>query len=234
MRSRRHLTTTLRRVLVSLGIRSARVALQCAPATASIMNNSWLALPSKLSVRIRPTRRTSLFTNTRLDNPAGTAANPPSAAASTIRGMDTDWKTPYMQHWSLDVQHQVSSNMMFQIGYYGSKGTHLVGVTEINDLPPGLALNSFCAPGNNTTATPGVTLVRCQPAGYAFRNTATTVAQGNPNVVGTTRFYRQRDTRSASALTAAIAPSPCCNRATTRIITVSNSICSAGSQALHR
>jgi hypothetical protein len=126
--------------------------------------------------------------NTRLDNPAGSAANPPSAAASTIRGMDTDWKTPYMQHWSLDVQHQLSSSTVFTIGYYGSKGTHLVGVTEINDLPPGLALNSFCAPGNNTTTTPGVTLVRCQPAGYAFRNTATTIAQGNPNVVGATVF----------------------------------------------
>lgn len=126
--------------------------------------------------------------NTRLDNPAGGVASPPSAAASTIRGMDTDWKTPYMQHWSLDVQHQLGSNTVFTIGYYGSKGTHLVGVTEINDLPPGLALNSLCAPGNNTTTTPGVTLVRCQPAGYAFRNSATTIAQGNPNFVGTTTF----------------------------------------------
>lgn len=135
-----------------------------------------------------PYQENFTISNTRLDNPAGSATNPPSAAASTIRGMDTDWKTPYMQHWSLDVQHQLGSNMVFTVGYYGSKGTHLVGVTELNDLPPGLALNSFCAPGNNTTATPGVTLVRCQPAGYAFRNTATTIAQGNPNVVGTTTF----------------------------------------------
>src|SRR6185503_11714795 len=65
----------------------------------------------------------------------------------------------------------------------------LVGVTEINDLPPGLALNSFCARGDSTIASPGVTLVRCQPAGYAFRNSAAiTAAQGNPNVVGTTLF----------------------------------------------
>ncbi len=126
--------------------------------------------------------------NTRLDNPAGGSANPPSAAASTIRGMDTNWKTPYMQHWSLDVQHQLSSTMVFSVGYYGSKGTHLVGVTEINDLPPGLALRSLCAPGNNTTTTPGVTLVPCQTPGYAFRNSATTAAQGNTNVVGTTLF----------------------------------------------
>jgi hypothetical protein len=135
-----------------------------------------------------PYQENFTISNTRLDNPAGSATNPPSAAASTIRGMDTNWKTPYMQHWSLDVQHQLSSNTVFTIGYYGSKGTHLVGVTELNDLPPGLALSSFCAPGNNTTSTPGVTLVRCQPAGYAFRNTATTIAQGNPNVVGATTF----------------------------------------------
>jgi hypothetical protein len=126
--------------------------------------------------------------NTRLDNPAGGSLNPPSAAASTIRGMDTDWKTPYMQHWSLDIQHQLSSKTVVTVGYYGSKGTHLVGVTELNDLPPGLARNSFCAPGNNTPVTAGVTLVRCQPAGYAFRNSATTIAQGNPNVVGSTTF----------------------------------------------
>jgi len=126
--------------------------------------------------------------NTRLDNPAGTATNPPSAAASTIRGMDTNWHTPYMQHWSLDVQHQLNSKTVFTVGYYGSKGTHLIGVTEINELLPGQALNSMCAPGNQTTTTPGVTLVKCQNPGYAFRNSATTAAQGNNNVVGTTLF----------------------------------------------
>lgn len=133
-----------------------------------------------------PYQENFTITNTRLDNPAAGTTAPPSAAASTIRGMDTNWRTPYMQHWSLDFQHQLTNRTVVTVGYFGSKGTHLVGVTEINDLPPGLALNSLCAPGNNTTATPGVTLVRCQPAGYAFRNTAT--ATGNPNVVGATTF----------------------------------------------
>ena len=135
-----------------------------------------------------PYQENFTINNTRLDNPAGSALNPPSAAAVTIRGMDTDWKTPYMQHWSLDFQHQVSSDLMFTLGYYGSKGTHLVGVTEINDLPPGLALNSFCAPGNNTTTTAGVTLVRCQPAVTHF----VTAPQSRPRreipMVGTTLF----------------------------------------------
>src|SRR5688500_12709574 len=114
--------------------------------------------------------------NTRLDNPAGGTTQPPSAAASTIRGIQADWKTPYMQHWSLDIQHQFDSQTVLTVGYFGSKGTNLIGVTELNDLPVGRALNSLCAPGNNTTTTAGVTLVRCQPAGYAFRNTATTIA----------------------------------------------------------
>lgn len=127
--------------------------------------------------------------NTRLDNPGAVTTLPPSAAAASIRGMDTDWKTPYMQHWSLDVQQQFGNKTVVTLGYYGSKGTHLIGVTELNELAPGLALNSFCAPGNNSFATPAVTLVRCQPAGYAFRNSALiTAAQGNPNVVGTTLF----------------------------------------------
>ncbi|HUQ33254.1 MAG TPA: carboxypeptidase regulatory-like domain-containing protein [Pyrinomonadaceae bacterium] len=134
-----------------------------------------------------PYQENFTITNTRLDNPAAGTTSPPSAAASTIRGMDTDWKTPYMQHWSLDFQHQLTKRTVITIGYFGSKGTHLVGVTEINDLPPGLALNSNCAPGTLTpqTAT-AAQLVKCQPAGFAFRNVTTTA--NNPNVQGGTAF----------------------------------------------
>jgi hypothetical protein len=85
-----------------------------------------------------------------------------------------------MQHWSLDVQHQFGKNTVVDVGYFGSKGTHLIGVIELNDLPPGLALNSMCAPGNNSYATPGVTLVKCQPAGYAFRNSSSSSLTLNP------------------------------------------------------
>jgi hypothetical protein len=134
-----------------------------------------------------PYQQNFTITNTRLDNPAAGVTSPPSAAASTIRGIDSNWHTPYMQHWSLDVQQQLTKNTVMSVGYYGSKGTHLVGITEINELPPGLAASSLCAPGNNTTQTAGVTLVKCQPAGYPFR-ASTSTTNGNPNVVGTTGF----------------------------------------------
>src|SRR5882672_4579487 len=60
-----------------------------------------------------PYQENFTISNTRLDNPAGSAINPPLPAAAAIRGMDTDWRTPYMQHWSLDVQHQLNSSPVF-------------------------------------------------------------------------------------------------------------------------
>lgn len=70
-----------------------------------------------------------------------------------IRGVETDYKTPYMQHWSLDVQHQLTSKTVVSVGYYGSKGTHLIGVVDINNLRPGYALTQNCAVGTSTTPT---------------------------------------------------------------------------------
>lgn len=132
-----------------------------------------------------PYQETITASNTRLDNPANAAFV--VAGIQSLRAIQSDWHTPYMQHWSLDIQQQLTNKTLVTIGYYGSKGTHLIGLTEINDLPPGLALNSKCAPGNGYfSQTPAPTLVTCQPAGYAFRNTA--AATGNPNVVGTTTF----------------------------------------------
>lgn len=116
-------------------------------------------------------------TNTRLDNPgSGTLPLP----TQSIRAIEPNWNDPYMQHWSFDVQHQFRNKVFVDVGYFGSKGTHLIGVIELNDLPPGLALNSLCAPGNNSYATPGVTLVKCQPAGYAFRNSSSSSLTLNP------------------------------------------------------
>jgi hypothetical protein len=132
-----------------------------------------------------PYQETATATNTRLDNPGGGV--PTNLAVQSLRAVQSDFTTPYMQHWSLDVQHQLTSKTMFTVGYYGSKGTHLIGLTELNEVPPGVALNSFCAPGTTFVGqNPAPTLVRCQPAGYAFRNSATVT--GNPNVVGSTTF----------------------------------------------
>ena len=130
-----------------------------------------------------PYQQNASISNTTLDNPAGAASI--AATVPGLRAVQSDWKTPYMQHWSLDVQHQLTKNTVVTVGYYGSKGTNLIGITEINEVVPGLALSSTCAAGATYVGGPTPTLVTCQPAGYAFRNSADPV--NNPNVVGATR-----------------------------------------------
>jgi len=116
----------------------------------------------------------SVATTPRLDQPvpSGTtvAAGAPVAALS-IRAIQPNWKDPYMQHWSLEWQQQFGPNSVLSVGYFGSKGTHLIGAFELNEVPPGAALKSLCAIGTNTLQTPGATLVACQTAGTYFGGT---------------------------------------------------------------
>ncbi len=136
-----------------------------------------------------PYQITATAATTSLDNPAANSAVAAGVASQSLRAVQADWHTPYMQHWTLDIQQQLTSKTVLTVGYAGSKGTHLQGLTELNSLPAGKALASQCAPGNNYIGQAGgVTTVACQQAGYAFRNAATTAAQGNTNVVGTTAF----------------------------------------------
>jgi hypothetical protein len=43
----------------------------------------------------------------------------------------------YAQNWGLSVERQLSSNMMFEIGYQGTHSVHEYQVIEINDARPG-------------------------------------------------------------------------------------------------
>jgi len=76
--------------------------------------------------------------NTLLDNP--TAGNPRiSTAPVALRATPLPYHTPYVQNWSLDVQRQFGAGLVVDVGYYGNKGTHLLGIIDINEVPPGLA-----------------------------------------------------------------------------------------------
>ncbi len=41
-------------------------------------------------------------------------------------GYDINNKLPYTQNWTLDLQYQASNNWIFEVGYVGNHGTHLV------------------------------------------------------------------------------------------------------------
>ena len=93
-----------------------------------------------------------------------------------------------MQHWSLDVQHQIRNNTLVTVGYYGSKGTHLIGMTELNSVAPGRALASNCINAFNQT-------VRCQTPGYVFRNAGSNTVNvpNNPNANQTNTALQNTD-----------------------------------------
>ena len=122
-----------------------------------------------------PTGGTGTFATTpRLDQPVPTGVPVVAGASLTpvsIRAIQPNWKDPYMQHWSLEVQRQFGDKTLLSVGYFGSKGTHLIGVYELNDLPAGTALASKCATGTNTLQTPGVVTVACQAPGTYFGGT---------------------------------------------------------------
>ncbi|HLM01146.1 MAG TPA: TonB-dependent receptor [Pyrinomonadaceae bacterium] len=112
-----------------------------------------------------PYQQTCTVTGVSLDNPVpgGNCTAAASALAPNIRGIQADWETPYMQHWSLDFQQQLTDKTLVTVGYYGSKGTNLIGAFELNEIRPGVALSSMCATGASTTPT-----VACQTPGTGF------------------------------------------------------------------
>jgi hypothetical protein len=60
---------------------------------------------------------------------------------------------PYTQQWSLDVQRELPYRVILDVGYYGSKGTHLLGIVDINEAPPGVALAAGLHTGAGTIFT---------------------------------------------------------------------------------
>ncbi len=110
------------------------------------------------------------ISNTRLDNPGSVLPNV-SAAPLSLRGLPSDPHTPYVQQWSLDVQQEMAKGLILDFGYFGSKGTHLLGIVDLNLLPPGLAYASGVAPGSITSNNTGALLNGLRPyKGYVAIN----------------------------------------------------------------
>lgn len=131
-----------------------------------------------------PYQETCAVTGVLLSNPVpgGSCAAAASATAANVRGIQANWDTPYTQHWSLNWQQQLTNNTVFSLGYFGSKGVHLIGAIEINELPPGEAIRrgpTGCATGTSTTPS-----APCQVAGQAFLSSAAT------NILDQIRPYR--------------------------------------------
>jgi hypothetical protein len=106
------------------------------------------------------------------------SAAPLSLAATQIPAL-----TPYSMNWSFDIQRKLPKNVVLDVGYYGSKGTHLQGIVDINQVAPGVALAAgLHAPNGNTIFTttddPNINAVRPY-LGFNAINTIETAFDSN-------------------------------------------------------
>jgi len=127
------------------------------------------------------------ISNTRLENP--TAAAPTLSASPTVlRATSPQMKIPYSQSWSLDWQQDLWGKTIVAIGYYGNKGTHLIGIADINQPTPGqLVINNgvpaVCLAGVapcTTVASPHINAVR-PFRGYGPINSILSIFTSNYN-----------------------------------------------------
>ncbi len=115
----------------------------------------------------------------------------PPGTVSTVyaRGTQLPNLTPYVWQWSGGIQRQLLKGALLDVTYAGSKGTHLIGIVDINQAMPGVALAAgLHAAGGNTVFTgtddPRINAVRPY-LGYNAINTIQSAFDSNYNSLQT-------------------------------------------------
>jgi len=88
----------------------------------------------------------SASVNNGVDTPLSLASLPqpgeyPSEITNTF-AVDRFYRTPYAQSWNLTIQHDLGKGFFMEVGYLGTKGTHLDILMLPNEGPPGTASSS--------------------------------------------------------------------------------------------
>jgi hypothetical protein len=81
-----------------------------------------------------PAENSNLFDNSSVGTPPGPSLapiNPVMTGTPTASG-SLPFKAPSYQDYNVSVQREVMPNTVFEIGYVGTKGTHLVGDLDLN------------------------------------------------------------------------------------------------------
>jgi hypothetical protein len=103
---------------------------------------------AELNVGLNPGFLTNAsYTGSTMSAPTATAG---LGAASTQTApviysiVPLNYKSPYSQQWSLDIQHQVGT-LFVDLGYFGNNAIHLPGYTELNEPTPFAYVNCTVA-----------------------------------------------------------------------------------------
>jgi len=67
---------------------------------------------------------------------------------SSLSGPIPNQKYPYVQQWNLSVSHQMKGDLMMELGYAGSKGTHMPALgSNFNQIPDSIWLGNTATDG---------------------------------------------------------------------------------------
>ncbi len=100
------------------------------PTVGFVEDNTWVNPPFVTSISI---------SDAKFSDPAQSGSVKVNLSPPPLRIGAVDWHLPYTQQWSLDIQHEITKDFLLDIGYYGMKGTHLLGGINLNQVRPGVA-----------------------------------------------------------------------------------------------
>jgi hypothetical protein len=101
---------------------------------------------------------------TSFDSPAGGALGGVSTTPGRVQAVPLNYKTPYVQQYSLDIQQQITPTLLLDVGYFGDHGTHLLGAVNINQPVPGAWVGKV-VPQNSTGS-----LTACVDSDYGVQS----------------------------------------------------------------
>ena len=83
-------------------------------------------------------------------NPLG----PQATSVLSLHATQVPARIPYSQQWTFDIQRRLPKDVLLDIAYVGSKGTHLLGIVDLNEAYPGVAVAAgLHATGSSTVFT---------------------------------------------------------------------------------
>jgi hypothetical protein len=133
------------------------------------------------------------ISNTSFDNP-GSVLPSINAAPRTLRAIGLPFKTPYVQQWSLDLQQELTADMLLDVGYYASKGSHLPGFIDLNQPLPGAYISQLGISAPITAGTATTRLNAIRPfRGYGPISDFVDIFNSNYNSLQTSFQKRWRD-----------------------------------------
>jgi hypothetical protein len=109
--------------------------------------NSFALPPIVQSVSIVNTASKTSPNANLFDNPAAGTTTTRLGPLSLHATGSPAFQVPYSQNWNLSVQREVMPSTLVEVAYVGSKGTHLLGEEDLNQVPLAVRL----APANATT-----------------------------------------------------------------------------------